>query len=169
MHPSVWAYVDEMRPDPADLKVLEVGSYADCPPGASGDGTVRPLFDGCAEYVGVDIRPGPNVDRVVGGLGPYPWPDRTFDVVVSTEMLEHDLSPWWSMWEMRRVLKRGGLLILTCRGFDDRGCYPVHGTVDRWRFSVDGLTALVEMVGLTVKEARTDPDAPGVFVTAVKP
>lgn len=169
MHPSVWAYVNEMRPDPTGLTVLEVGSYADAPAGTVGDGTVRSLFDGCTRYVGVDIRPGPNVDQVLHPLSPYPFNTNTFGLVVSTEMLEHDISPWWSLWEMRRVLHHGGLLIVTARGFDERGCYPLHGHVDRWRFSLDGLAGLVEAMGMTVKDARSDPAEPGVFLTAVKP
>lgn len=164
MHPSAMDYVAKQVVDLSitDNRVLEVGSYDE-------NGSVRPLFGG--DYVGVDVREGPGVDTVVNGRD-LPGLASSIDVVVSTETLEHDLHPWRTAAEIARVLRPGGYLILTARGFDEHGSYPLHGPPvhgDYWRFTVDGLTALVGDVGLDVLDARPDPTDTGVFLTARKP
>jgi 2-polyprenyl-3-methyl-5-hydroxy-6-metoxy-1,4-benzoquinol methylase len=45
--------------------------------------------------------------------GALPWPDARFDAVLSIEGLEHLESPWTFLREVRRVLRPGGLLLLT--------------------------------------------------------
>lgn len=161
MHASAMAYVADAASGLAhDVKdVLEVGSY-------DVNGSVRPIFSRYA-YTGVDRREGPGVDQVAEASH-LPFLAAQFDVVVSTEMLEHDTRPWRSVAEMARVLRKRGTLILTARGYDDRGCYEIHDHRDLWRFSVDGMRELVEDAGLTVTDARSDPECPGVFLTAVK-
>lgn len=164
MHPSVMGYVIDTL-DTLDMgsvhAVLEVGSYDE-------NGSVRRLFGDCS-YMGVDERPGPGVDRVASG-NLLPFPDCTFDVVVSTEALEHDRFPWRTVAEMTRVAHPGGTVIVTCRGFDERGCYGWHPSPeDYWRFSVKGLAEMADADGLEVLDVRSDPTDPGVFLCARKP
>jgi len=85
--------------------VLDVGSY-------DVNGNNRHLFHNCT-YTGVDVAEGMNVD-IVGQIHELPWAEDMFDVVVSTEMLEHDPNYKESLRTMYRILKPGGLLILTC-------------------------------------------------------
>lgn len=129
------------------------------------NGSVRPYFRH-ANYLGVDIVAGPGVDRVIipGDLPPGPY-----DTVVSTEMLEHDLRPWRSIEAMAGVLKPGGHLLLTARGFDERGVFDIHCLPDRWRFSSEAIAVMVEDAGLTVIESVSDPWAPGWFCVARHP
>tara|TARA_B100001093_G_scaffold2600_1_gene2645 strand:+ start:19662 stop:20045 length:384 start_codon:yes stop_codon:yes gene_type:complete len=65
------------------------------------------------EYVGIDCYAGPCVD-VVGVAHEYEPKKANFDVVITTEMLEHD--PHWKLTleHAARMLRSGGLLILTC-------------------------------------------------------
>jgi len=75
---------------------------------------VRRLFQDAPEYIGVDIRLGPDVDIVadaatICGLG-------EFDVVVSCEVLEHTEEPEGIIAAAYRSLRSGGLLILTAAG-----------------------------------------------------
>jgi SAM-dependent methyltransferase len=161
MHPSVfawvWSKVDVLGL--ADRAVLEVGSY-------DVNGSVRPFFTG--SYVGVDMRAGPQVD-MVAYADALPFDDESFDVVVSTEMLEHDPRPWRSLDEMARVLRHGGVLLLTARGYDGRGCFPVHDYPDDiWRFSGRSLEILANDAGL-VARVDADPTDPGWFLEGVKP
>lgn len=47
-------------------------------------------------------------------LEKIPWPDESFDAVLSLEMLEHTPAPQNILNEIARVLKKGGQLVLTC-------------------------------------------------------
>ena len=51
--------------------------------------------------------------RVQGSALALPFPDGTFDIVVSSEMIEHTPSPRRAVGELLRVLKPSGLLALT--------------------------------------------------------
>ena len=137
--------------------VLEVGSL-------DVNGSVRELFLG--DYLGVDMRDGPGVDRVLDAhdlASIYRW----FDVIVSTEMLEHDSAPWLSVRAMRAVCRRDGWLLLTARGYDATGCFPVHGyPEDHWRFSVTGMAHLLQWGGWEPVSVESDPECPGVLAVA---
>lgn len=138
-----------------DRSTLEVGSY-------DVNGSVRGLFSG--DYLGVDVREGPGVD-VEASAEHLPFEDRSYHTVISTEMLEHCERPWLAVAEMARVGE--ACLILTARGYDQRGCFPVHhDPSDLWRFSEASLRLLVEDAGLEVIECQADPEAPGVLLVA---
>lgn len=136
--------------------VLEVGSY-------DVNGSVRGLFKG--KYLGIDLRPGPGVDRVIT-LGPLPFADEEFEVVVSTEMLEHDPRPWLSIPEMARVCRKGGFILVTARGFGfGQHEYPN----DYWRFNIQSMSLLAKDAGLIIVGAVNDTQHPGVFMVCEKP
>jgi 2-polyprenyl-3-methyl-5-hydroxy-6-metoxy-1,4-benzoquinol methylase len=75
-----------------------------------------------AEVVSVDLGPGllkqvlakASVLPVAGNALALPFASGTFDVVVSSEMIEHTTDPMQAVREMARVLKPGGPLALTC-------------------------------------------------------
>ena len=73
-------------------------------------------------YTGVDLGPGENVDvlSVAHEYNPLKAPD----VVISTEMLEHDAYWEKSLRNMYRILRPGGLMVFTCATTGR----PVHGT-----------------------------------------
>jgi len=96
-----------------DVDVLDVGS-------CDINGNNREWFSGDFTYTGVDPFDGPNVD-IVGVTADVPG---DFDVVISTEMLEHDETWEQSLRDMCAKLRPGGMLILTCAG---RG-RKEHGT-----------------------------------------
>ena len=99
-------------------KVVEMGSL-------DINGTVRDFFTEPAQYVGIDVGPGPGVDLVVSGAD-YDAPDESFDVAVSAECFEHN--PVWlgTFRNMIRLTKPDGLILFTCAGYGR----PEHGT---WR------------------------------------
>jgi len=114
--------------------------------------THRQLLEGYdVDYTGVDIRPGRNVDIVMER--PYRIPVRsgTVDVVLSGQAFEHIAFPWASILEVARVLRSGGLAMITA---PSRG-HP-HGPYDAWRYYPDGLRALAAWARLEMLEVHTD-------------
>jgi SAM-dependent methyltransferase len=161
VHDSVMRFVREQvrQLDLSNRAVVEIGSY-------DVNGSVRSLFTG--PYIGLDMEDGPGVD-IVGHSTNLPFENDSAPVVVSTEVLEHDPRPWLSIAEMGRILAVGGHLILTARGYDERGCFQVHRhPEDYWRFSIPSFRVMIEDAGLTVLDLLPDPQAIGVFATAIK-
>lgn len=154
MHKAVAAWVEgivlaEGLDDP-ELFVVELGSY-------DVNGSVRHLFG--PDYLGIDMRPGPGVDRVaqVWDTGVSP---ASVDVVVSTEMLEHCERPQDAFDEIHRILKPGGCLLLTTRSPG----YPPHDyPSDYYRFTVIDLQEWFAYAGVLWLDASEDPEAPGAF------
>jgi SAM-dependent methyltransferase len=161
MHRSVLDFirVEVASRNLSDRSVLEVGSL-------NVNGSARSYFSG--EYWGVDMRPGSGVDEVLNAHD-LRDADGPFDVIVCTEMLEHDDAPWISLRQMAGACAPGGHLLVTARGYDHRGCFPVHGYPhDLWRFSCAGLEALLHHTGWQPELIKADPEVPGVFAIAVK-
>jgi ubiquinone/menaquinone biosynthesis C-methylase UbiE len=86
------------------------------------------LLDVRAHYVGVDFgghhtvyaakRLAGNDSALECSIGRcdgelLPFPDATFDVVVMSEVIEHLLQPERAVWEVARVLKPGGVFVMT--------------------------------------------------------
>lgn len=140
-------------------KVLEVGSL-------NVNGSVRELFTNVESYVGVDFREGPGVDKVMNGHD-LQFEDSYFDVVISTEMLEHDDEFWVSVREMGRVLKPGGFLFLTARG---NGFEKHEFPADYWRFMPDGFSKLLRVAQCETVAIMEDPQEnhPGMFALGKK-
>lgn len=152
VHESVLAFVAAHR-EASEPPVLEVGSY-------NVNGSVRELLP--TPYTGVDVQPGPGVD-MVADAGELPFPDAAFGTVVSTEMLEHALDPVACIAEMVRVLRPGGLLLVTARG----NGFPHHNPPDRWRIMPGTLAEILTSFGCDPIE-QGDIQVPGVFVAARK-
>jgi SAM-dependent methyltransferase len=84
-------------------------------------------------------------------------PDQSFDLVVCTEVLEHTLQPFRAVAEIQRMLRPGGLLLLSAP-FNFR----IHGPLpDCWRFTVHGIRSLLGSLftDIQVEEVET-PDRP---------
>lgn len=100
--------------------VLDVGSQ-------DINGNNKVFFENC-NYIGLDVGHGLNVD-VVCPIHLYN-PEKYFDTIISTEMLEHDSNYEKSLIRMYELLKPEGLLVLTAAGHNR----PEHGTInfDAW-------------------------------------
>ena len=160
-HTSCLGFANELTvSDVAGKRVLDVGSY-------DVNGSVRDGIEmlGCAEYIGVDMRDGPGVDEVCDTVKLVErFGVESFDIIISTEMLEH-VEDWRAaISNMKRVCKRGGLMLITTRskGFP-RHDYPG----DFWRYEIDDMkTIFADCERLKLRE---DPQDPGVFLLARKP
>ena len=94
-------------------RILEVGC---------GSGALLELLAPANQVVGVDAaRDGIALcaSRGIDGYcidpssEPLPFPDESFDFIICLETMEHMMSPYYALTEMRRVLKRGGRLIVS--------------------------------------------------------
>lgn len=88
-------------------RVLELGSY-------NVNGSVRPLLAGATAVIGLDVRPGPGVDVVADAAG-YVAPE-PFDLIITTEMLEHAPDPAAILDRCWQNLRPGGWLVITAAG-----------------------------------------------------
>lgn len=96
-------------------KVLDCGSL-------DINGNNRFLFLDC-DYTGIDIQKGRNVD-VVCAIHEWKAHNGTYDTIICTEVLEHDEHWRDSLLNMMRMLKPGGLMIITC-ATADRGAHSM--------------------------------------------
>lgn len=107
MHSSVLYYVGQA--------VARYGPFATvCEIGSRDiNGGVRTLFGG-AQYVGVDVIPGNDVE-VVANFATWET-DLRFDCIVSTSTLEHTPDGEAIIANAAKLLNRPGVLIVTCAG-----------------------------------------------------
>jgi SAM-dependent methyltransferase len=125
VHEGAFRFVSgvAMRLEPR-RSVIELGSRTVAGPWPY-SGPVRHLFPG-AEYVGVDIVAGPNVDVVGNAATWQPNPFRPVDTVVCTETLEHTPDAGEICSNAWQLLGPGGVFIVTAAGV---GRAP-HSAVD---------------------------------------
>ena len=98
-----------------------------------------PLFDGrCVSYVGIDVGLPSSADVLSAGQQ-LPFHDASFDVVLCTQVLEHDPHPDRTVREAHRVLASEGTLILSTHGV-----WFKHGKADYWRWTDDGLRKILQ-------------------------
>jgi SAM-dependent methyltransferase len=139
--------------------ILEVGSY-------NVNGSFRTIFVPKIpkSYIGVDIAMGPGVDKVcaikdiVTTFG-----NSSFDIIISTEAIEH-IEDWkTAINNLKSVCKVGGTLYLTSRS---KG-FPYHGYPhDYWRYELSDIRQIFSNWEILV--LVSDPQEPGFFLKAVK-
>lgn len=95
-----------------------------------------------ARYVGVDWTARPNVD-VVAPAEDLPFADASFDLLLSTQVLEHVDDPARVVAESYRVLRPGGLALISTHGVI--GYHP--NPDDYWRWTHAGLARLLQEHG----------------------
>jgi SAM-dependent methyltransferase len=142
------AYLRErLSPQPGDSLYLHLLDLRDALQVSATNSPVTLLDYGCggspyrsffpnAEYHRADYLKMEGMDFDVEPSGKVPQASSDFyDIVLSTQVLEHVSDPAVYLNECMRVLKPGGLLILTTHGvFPDHGC-----PYDFWRWTADGL------------------------------
>jgi SAM-dependent methyltransferase len=133
--------------------------------------------------IALDLRQGAGV-HLRADAHALPFVDRSFDVVLCTEVLEHLIEPQRGIDEMFRVLKPGGQLLLTTRFL-----FPIHDAPDDYfrytkyglrhllrRFeriaiaeetdAVGTLAVLVQRLGMQAETLRSTPLRAGWLVAA---
>lgn len=110
MHPEIDEFVLRVKNKFPEYfenkKVLEVGSQ-------NINGSVRSHFKNC-DYIGIDLGEAPGVD-IVSSIIDFKH-ENEYDVVISSEMLEHCKEWKEALQIMYHNVKPGGIFILTCAG-----------------------------------------------------
>ena len=148
MEHFVEAYLAQSADRP--LEIIDFGSQQVNPVSL----TYRTLLDRPPwRYRGLDIEAGHNVDVCVKDA--YDWPEidsDSIDVVVSGQALEHVEYFWASAFEIGRVLRPGGLMMLIAPS----GGYEHRFPLDCWRFYTDGMRSLATLLRFELIDAHTD-------------
>ncbi len=152
--------VNLQKEDVCGKTVIEIGAM-------DVNGSLRPHVEslGPSRYIGVDIQAGPGVDviceaeRLLEVFGP-----ESFEIVISTELLEH-VRDWRRVVSvMKKLLKSEGILLITTRS---RG-FPYHGYPhDFWRYELSDMRVI--FADFTIEALQSDHQDPGVFIKARKP
>ena len=152
---------DWIKPeDIKDKRVIDVGSL-------DINGSYRSIATpmGPSEYVGIDAAEGKGVDIVCRAEGMVNYFGKeSFDVVISTEALEHSYD-WKSVISnIKNICKPNGIIIITTRSIG----FAYHGfPEDHWRFQESDMReifsdCIIEFLG-------RDLDWAGVFIKVRKP
>lgn len=144
MHLEVQQYLNKIKNKYPDFfknkRVLELGSR-------NINGTPRGFFENC-EYIGLDRESGDGVDVVC--LAHEYKSRKKFDVIVSTEMLEHDKYVDKTIKNAWSLLKRGGIMIFTAANINRAPHYEFVGEDNHYS------NISREMVEGWAKELRAD-------------
>jgi SAM-dependent methyltransferase len=127
------------------LSVLEIGSLEFPSPYQQHLGAPSDAWDT------LNITADPRL--TYSGVPPYDYPiaDNKYDIVFSSQVMEHVPRIWVWIKELARICKVGGHVITI-----SPLSYPFHGPPDCWRAFPDGMTALYEEGGLGVLLSRCE-------------
>jgi SAM-dependent methyltransferase len=140
-------------------KVLEIGSH-------DLNGSLRPFVESRKPeiHVGVDIVEGSGVDIICDATDLLDkFKEESFDIVISTELLEHVRNWRKVISNIKKVCKPGGVILLTTRsiGFQFHA-YPY----DFWRYQPEDMEYIFS--DCEILAIKKDPRI-GVFIKARKP
>ena len=103
------------------------------------------------KYVGSEYLPESgyrgNTADLCGDAASLPIGDESIDTILCTEVMVNLADPETTIAEFARVLRTGGTLITTAPFV-----YPLHDTNDFFRFSKDGLAAIMKRHGLAIQK-----------------
>ena len=124
-----------------------------------------------AKYCGVDLsdemirvakgKAIPGAEFVVGSADKLPYPDETFDIVTCSQSFHHYPYPEKAMREALRVLKPGGLYILSDTGLggiggwiDNHILFELMSSGDCHTTDRKGIAKMMEKTGFTIADSR---------------
>jgi SAM-dependent methyltransferase len=132
--------IEDARLDPGS-RVLDYGCD---------DAPYRNEVPSDAVYVGADLSGNPLAEIELRPDGALPVEDASFDLILSTQVLEHVEDPDAYLAECFRVLRPGGSLVLSTHGI----MYYHRDPEDYWRWMLPGLRKIVERAGFTIERTR---------------
>jgi len=137
--------------------VLEVGAGR-----AKRKGQFQPSLDSVSLWIYLDLNPDCH-PHLCADCQHLPFPQATFNTVISLEVLEYITSPLEALIEFRRILVSGGILILSIP-FMHRYDAPN----DYWRFSESNLRRFLAESSFSVTTVHTQGGALAVVASVVR-
>lgn len=120
---------------PMQEPVVEIGSRPAA--GQEEMADLRPLLDG-RSFIGCDIQEGTGVDRIED-IHALTFEDDSVGTVFALDTVEHVANPLLALQEVHRVLKPGGVAVISSHMF-----MPIHAHPwDYWRFTPEGFGLLL--------------------------
>jgi SAM-dependent methyltransferase len=169
MHPQAYQFiVSEVAALPVEgTRVLEVGAV-DVNSTAQGL-SVRALCAAAAHYHGIDVRDGPGVDKVCAAAD-FDGKE-SYDLVISTEAMEHADNPQSLIACAWRALKPGGILLLTAAAPERQPHGNDGGTVQtgEWYANIEPKQLKSWLAEWESVKVRHEPSVGDVYARAVKP
>lgn len=102
------------------------------------NGSYRAICEGFSlHYIGADLQPGRNVDRIMDGT----WSGEKFDLVISGQTLEHCRNPFSLTKTICNHASQVAIIIVPW--YQPLHRYPI----DAWRILPDGMKILIEEAG----------------------
>jgi SAM-dependent methyltransferase len=105
--------------------------------GADVNGSIKNFFNHMT-YKCVDMQSANGVDYIIDPAKPYPFPENSVDIILSSSCFEHDPCFWITFKEMCRILKPGGYMYISAPSNGDYHMNPG----DSWRFYPDAAQSL---------------------------
>jgi SAM-dependent methyltransferase len=142
-----------------EKKILEVGSRD-----VSGSLRSFVLSRKPERYIGIDIVDGPGVDLTCDAENLLAkFEEESFDIVISTELLEHVRNWRKVIHNIKDVCKPGGIILITTRSVG----FPYHGwPYDFWRYEPEDMEKIFS--DCEIQALEKDPQC-GVFLKVRKP
>lgn len=110
-----------------------------------GSGALRqPILELGYEYINIDTRPRGDGWRIMGDAHKLPFGNGQFDVIVSSDTLEHFADPLLALGEARRVIKPTGRLVIWVPFMQ-----PFHEN-DYYRYTPLGIRWLMGQAGFRI-------------------
>lgn len=145
---------------PISAPIYEFGSLQ--VPGQEGFADLRPFFPDI-EYIGADMREGIGVD-VVLNLHDIDLPDNSVGTVLLLDTLEHVEYPHKAIQEIYRIIRPGGLLIMS-----SVMNYIIHSYPnDYWRYTPEAFRSLLKPFDDSYVECVGDEKFPSTVVGIAK-
>jgi len=156
----IFCFKNLSREDIEGKKILEIGSR-------NVNGSVRPIIESYKpnEYIGVDMENGPGVDVICTAESLVErFGERRFDVVISTELIEHTRNWREVISNIKKICKPNGIIVVTTRSYG----FGYHGyPYDYWRYEPEDMKNIFSDCEISVLEK--DFQGPGVFIKVKKP
>lgn len=155
----IFAAINLKQEEVMGKSIIEIGSY-------NVNGSLRPYIESLSpsEYIGVDVLDGPGVDMVCRAENLMDhFPADRFDIVLSTEMIEH-VKDWRKVLSnIKRLCKPNGIIMITTRSLGFR--YHGHPH-DYWRYELEDMRFIFS--DCEILNLEKDMITNGIYIKAKK-